>query len=68
MAVSLVPVIEALYSYLTGDSTFNTSIGGSSSAAGKLYYGMAPKDTEFPLVDANHVASLILNECRVSYL
>mgnify|MGYP006404495023 FL=1 len=50
MAVSLVPVIEALYSYLTGDSTFNTSIGGSSSAAGKLYYGMAPKDTEFPFV------------------
>ena len=50
MAVSLVPVIEALYSYLTGDSTFNTAIGGSASAAGKLYYGTVPKDTEFPFV------------------
>tara|TARA_Y100001973_G_C5209184_1_gene344087 strand:- start:17572 stop:18003 length:432 start_codon:yes stop_codon:yes gene_type:complete len=50
MAISLVPVIEGLYSHLTGDSTFNSAIGGSASSAGKLYYGLAPKDTSFPFV------------------
>ena len=45
---NLVPVIEGLYSYLTGDSTFNTAIGGSASSAGRLYYSLAPKGTSFP--------------------
>jgi len=47
---NLVPVIEGLYSHMTGDSTFNTAIGGSASAAGRLFYATAPRQTSFPFV------------------
>ena len=48
MALTLVPVVEGIYSHLTGDSTFNTAVGGSASAAGRLFYGLAPRETDFP--------------------
>jgi hypothetical protein len=47
---TLVPVIEALYSYLTADSTFNTAIGGDASTAGRLFYVTSPRETSFPFV------------------
>ena len=47
---NLVPVIEALYTYLTADSTFNTAIGGTASSAGRLFYVTSPRQTDFPFV------------------
>ena len=46
----LVKVAAGLYSHLTADSGFNTSIGGDGSTAGRLYYGQAPEDTQMPFV------------------
>jgi len=46
----LVKVAEGLYTFMTGDAGFNTSIGGDASTAGRLYYGQAPEDTPYPYV------------------
>ncbi len=46
----LVKVAEGLFSHLTGDSGFNSSIGGSDIAAGRLYYGQAQEDAAMPYV------------------
>jgi hypothetical protein len=48
MAVTLTPVVEAIYAHLTGDSNFNTAIGGTASSSGRLFYGTAPKGAAFP--------------------
>jgi len=50
MALSLVPVVEALYVYMTADSDFNTAIGGDASTAGSMYYSTAPNGSAFPFV------------------
>ena len=47
---SLVPVIDGLYTHMTGDSTFNTAIGGDASTAGRIYYVTSPRKTSFPFV------------------
>ena len=46
----LVKVADGLYTYMTADAGFNTSIGGSASTAGRLYYGQAPEGTTLPYV------------------
>lgn len=46
----LVKVAEGLYSHMTGDSGFNTAIGGDGSTAGRLFYGQAQEGTAFPYV------------------
>ena len=46
----IVKVAEGLYAHMTGDSSFNTAIGGDASTAGRLYYGQAEDDTAFPYV------------------
>tara|TARA_R110000824_G_scaffold89623_10_gene219584 strand:+ start:512 stop:937 length:426 start_codon:yes stop_codon:yes gene_type:complete len=46
----LVKVAEGLYTHMTGNSGFNTAIGGDASTAGRLYYSQAPENTTFPYV------------------
>ena len=50
MAVEIAKVTDGLYARLTADSTFNTAIGGTGSAAGRLYLDIAPHETAFPYV------------------
>jgi hypothetical protein len=40
-ATDYADILAALYTRLTGDSTFNTLLGGSASAAGRVWYGIA---------------------------
>ena len=42
MAIAELNIVDGIYSYLTADSTFNTAIGGTASAAGRLYHGQTP--------------------------
>lgn len=46
--VSIEKVGNGLYSFLTADSLFNTEIGGSASAAGRLRAGIAEDNISTP--------------------
>ncbi len=48
-------VIKAFYEKLTSDSNFNSSMGGSSSSAGRTFHGIAPDNTTYPLCVFNLV-------------
>jgi hypothetical protein len=50
VAVKQINVIDGIYTRLTGDSDFNTAIGGSGAAAGRLYYAIAGQDETLPFV------------------
>lgn len=57
MAVAQANVLDGLYSYLTADSTFNTAIGGSGSAAGRISFGVADFEETLPYVVFNMVSA-----------
>ena len=44
----IVDVIDSLYTHLTGDSTFNTALGGSASVKGRLRFSQPERDLTFP--------------------
>jgi hypothetical protein len=48
MTVAHADVYDALYSHLTANSTFNTSLGGDASTAGRLAWGRSLPDDAFP--------------------
>lgn len=50
MAVTTGNILNGLYAYLTADSTFNTSIGGDASTAGRIRYGLADQEEDAPYV------------------
>ena len=43
-------VVEAVYTRLTGDSTLNTSLGGTASTAGRVYHQLARQNDTLPLL------------------
>jgi len=53
MTVSTAEITDGIYSRLTGDSTFNTAIGGGATTAGRLHYAIAPRDPTTPFVTYN---------------
>ena len=50
MAVATSNVLDGLFSHLTGDSTFNTAVGGTASSAGRIRYGLADQEETAPYV------------------
>lgn len=48
MSVTQVDILDALYTRLTGNSTFNTAMGGNVTTAGRIRFGVANRDEAFP--------------------
>ena len=48
-------VVKAFYEKLVSDTPFNTSMGGSGSTAGRVFHGIAPADSTYPLAVFNLV-------------
>ena len=42
-------VVKAFYEKLTSDSPFNSAMGGSGSSVGRIFHGIAPDNTTYPL-------------------
>jgi len=57
-AIDVADIVAGLYSHLTGDSDFNTAIGGSGSTAGRLRFRLANKSETYPYC-VFHVISLV---------
>lgn len=58
MAVVRAKIMDGLFAYLTGDSTFNTLIGGTASIAGRLINGLAKEDETFPYAVMNTISDV----------
>jgi hypothetical protein len=56
-------VVKAFYEKLTSDSAFNTSLGGSASSAGRIFHGIAPANSTYPLA----VFNLVLPEVQSTF-
>lgn len=50
MPIATLSINEALYEFLTDNSTFNDSIGGSAGVAGRLRWDRADPDDTMPYV------------------
>lgn len=48
MAIALADFTDALYSRLTGNSTFNTAMGGTASTAGRIRMDWIEEDSDLP--------------------
>jgi len=48
VAVEIQDILDGLYSHLTGDSAFNTALGGTGSTAGRLYLAEAVEEATLP--------------------
>ncbi len=49
MTASAQDVVEAVFTRLTADNTFNTSMGGSASIKGRIYHQIALQNDALPL-------------------
>lgn len=58
MTVVQANVLAGLYTHLTGDAAFNTSLGGDATTAGRLYWDLAPEGTAYPYAVMSVIASL----------
>ena len=55
--IDMTNVIDGLFSQLTGNSNFNTAIGGSASSAGRVRYGQIDdRDLAMPFAVINLVS------------
>ena len=65
MAVETDKVLDGLYSRLTGDSTFNTAIGGSATVAGRYRFGRAAREETLPYVVGDLISGVPIDAFNV---
>ena len=57
MALTSKTILGGLYTHLTGDSTFNTAVGGTASTAGRIWFGLAKAGEAMPYCVMSEVSS-----------